>query len=106
MSNVKALYPIGKTQWSKWRNEQRDAFNEVRGAGVPFADAVKYVNELELVEVNIAPPPPKKKHGLLDILEDVADAATAVASVATSVAPVVAVAKTVAKATKPKKKGK
>ncbi len=55
---------------------------------------------------NLGEPPPKKKHGLLDILEDVADAATAVASVATSVAPVVAVAKTVAKATKPKKKGK
>ncbi len=58
MSEVKALYPIGKTQWAKWRAEQRIAFNETRAAGVPFADAVDYVNRLKLVEVNIAPLPP------------------------------------------------
>ncbi len=99
---VKALFPIGKTQWAKWRPEQRIAFNETRAAGVPFADAVKYVNELELVEVNIAPKP--KKKNVFDIIEDVAEAAADVASIATSVAPVVAVARTVVKATK--KKGK
>jgi|GEM_PF-4892105 len=105
MADVKALFPIGKTQWSKWRAEQRIAFNETRASGVPFADAVDYVNRLELVEVNIAPPPPKKKN-ILDVLEDVAEVATTVASVATGVAPVVAVASTVVKATKGKKKGK
>lgn len=99
---VKALFPIGKTQWAKWRPEQRIAFNETRAAGVPFADAVKYVNELELVEVNIAPKP--KKKNVFDIIEDVAEAAADVASIATSVAPVVAVARTVVKATKKKAK--
>ena len=103
MADVKAQFPIGKTQWAKWVPEQKIAFNEARASGVPFADAVKYVNELELIEVSIAPSPPKKK-SILDVIEDVADVAATVASVATSVAPVVAVAKTVAKATK--KKGK
>lgn len=97
MAEVKAMFPIGKTQWRKWRNEQRDAFNEVRASGVPFADAVKYVNELELIEVNIAPPAPKKHKNVLDVLEDVAETVAAVA-------PLVEVAKTVVKATK--KKGK
>ena len=106
MAEVKALFPIGKTQWRKWRAEQRIAFNETRAAGVPFADAVKYVNDLELVEVNIAPPPPKKKN-VLDVIEnaveDVADVATTVASVAAAVAPAVTVAKVVARAAKPRK---
>lgn len=99
MAEVKALFPIGKTQWSKWRPEQKIAFNEARAAGVPFADAVKYVNELELVEVNIAPPP-KKKHSVLDVLHDVAEAAETVADVVATVTPVVAVAKTVVKTVK------
>lgn len=86
---VKALFPIGKTQWAKWRPEQQIAFNETRAAGVPFPDAVKYVNELELVEVNIAPKP--KKKNVFDIIEDVAE-------VAVAVAPMAAVAKTVVKA--------
>ena len=105
MSEVKAQFPIGKTQWAKWRTEQRIAFNETRAAGVPFADAVKYVNELELVEVNIAPKPePKKKKNLFDIIEDVADVVTDAAEVAAKVTPVIAVAKTVANATKKKAK--
>ena len=79
MADVKALFPIGKTQWIKWRPEQRIAFNETRAAGVPFADAVKYVNELELVEVNIAPKP--KKKNIFDIIEDVAEIAAAVSPV-------------------------
>jgi len=32
MAEVKALFPIGKTQWAKWRTEQRIAFNETRAA--------------------------------------------------------------------------
>ena len=117
MSEVKALYPIGKTQWAKWRAEQRIAFNETRAAGVPFADAVKYVNELELIEVNIAPKPEpkKKKSGLLRALEDtieglnkVEEVAEAVVDVVEVAVPAVAVAKTVARATRgaPKKKAK
>lgn len=78
MADVKALFPIGKTQWAKWRVEQRIAFNETRAAGVPFADAVKYVNELELIEVNIAPP--AKKHNPIEVIADVAEAATSVAT--------------------------
>ncbi len=93
MAEVKALFPIGKTQWRKWRPEQKIAFNETREAGVPFNEAVEYVNRLELIEVNIAPPPPPKKN-VLDVIEDVIEVA----------APMVAAAKTVAKVTK--KKGK
>lgn len=112
MAEVKAQFPIGKTQWAKWCPEQKIAFNETRAAGVPFADAVKYVNELELVEVNIAPQPePKKKHGFLGTLEETLDglkkvesAVETVAEVAVNATPVVAVAKTVIKAAK--KKGK
>lgn len=99
---VKALFPIGKTQWSKWVPEQKIAFNEARASGVPFADAVDYVNRLELIEVNIAPKPEKKS--IFDVIEDVVDVVEDVADVAAAVSPVIAVAKTVAKATK--KKGK
>lgn len=105
MAEVKAQFPVGKTQWAKWRTEQRIAFNEARESGVPFPDAVKYVNGLELVEVNIAPrPEPKKKKSILDVVEDAVDTVTEVAEVAAKVSPVVAIAKTVVKATK--KKGK
>ena len=99
MAEVKALFPIGKTQWAKWRTEQRIAFNEARESGVPFADAVKYVNELELVEVNIAPKP--KKKNLFDVIEDVAEIAGDIAEVGAMVTPV---AKVIRATTK--KKGK
>jgi hypothetical protein len=102
MSDVKALFPIGKTQWAKWTDAQKIAFNETRAAGVPFADAVKYVNENDVWDAPEIVKAPKKN--ILDVIEDVAEVATTVASVAASVSPVVAVAKTVAKATK--KKGK
>lgn len=87
MAEVKAQFPIGKTQWAKWRTEQRIAFNEARESGVPFADAVKYVNELELVEVNIAPKP-KKKKSIFDVIEDVAEIAGDIAEVGAMVTPV------------------
>mgnify|MGYP003340928809 CR=1 FL=1 len=93
MSDVKAEFPIGKTQWAKWNDEQKTAFNEARAAGVPFADAIQAANQTE----------GKKHHGLLGVIENIADVATEVAGVVTSVAPVVAVAKTVVKATKGKK---
>jgi hypothetical protein len=87
MTEVKALFPIGKTQWRKWVPEQKIAFNEARATGVSFADAVKYVNDLELIEVNIAPLPPKKSD-LLRALEDTLDGLKDVADV-TPVATIV-----------------
>ncbi len=91
MSEVKALFPVGKTQWAKWSNKQKTAFNEAREAGVPFMDAVAVANAA-------------KGEGLLGVLRDVAEAAEAVAGVAAAVNPVVGVAATVARATRSKKK--
>jgi len=84
---VKALFPIGKTQWLKWSDDQRTAFNEARAAGVPYNDAILGANQTQTA----------KKKSVLDIIEDVAE-------VAATVAPVVAVAKTVAKAATKKAK--
>jgi hypothetical protein len=81
MANVKALFPIGKTQWAKWSDDQRTAFNEARAAGVPYGDAIAGANQTKT----------KKKKNVFDIIEDVAE-------VAATVAPVAAVAKTVVKA--------
>jgi hypothetical protein len=78
---VKALFPIGKTQWLKWSDDQRTAFNEARAAGVPYNDAILGANQTQTA----------KKKNVFDVIEDVAE-------VAAAVAPVVAVAKTVAKA--------
>ncbi len=88
---VKALFPIGKTQWLKWSDDQRVAFNEARAAGVPYMDAITSTNAL------------KKKKNVFDIIEDVAETAIRVADVATSVAPVVAVAKVMVKSVTKKK---
>jgi hypothetical protein len=81
MANVKALFPIGKTQWAKWSDDQRTAFNEARAAGVPYGDAIVGANQTQT----------KKKKNVFDIIEDVAE-------VAATVAPMAAVAKTVVKA--------
>ena len=86
MADVKALFPIGKTQWSKWSDDQRTAFNEARAAGVEYGDAVAGANETQT----------KKKKNFFDIIEDVAE-------VAVAVAPMAAVAKTVVKAATKKK---
>lgn len=56
--DVKALFPVGKTQWRKWRPEQQTAFNEACASGMAPAEAIRHVNRLELVEVSIAPPAP------------------------------------------------
>lgn len=89
---VKALFPIGKTQWSKWSDDQRTAFNEARAAGVPYMDAITSTNALK-----------KKKKNVFDIIEDVAEAAVQVAEVVAVVSPAVSVAKTVVKAATKKK---
>jgi hypothetical protein len=81
MANVKALFPIGKTQWAKWSDDQRIAFNEARAAGVPYNDAILGANQAQT----------KKKKNVFDIIEDVAE-------IAAAVSPAVSVAKTVVKA--------
>jgi hypothetical protein len=83
---VKALFPIGKTQWLKWSDDQRTAFNEARAAGVPYNDAILGANQAQ------AEAKPKKK-SVFDIIEDVAE-------VAAVISPAVSIAKTVVKATK------
>jgi hypothetical protein len=80
MAVIKALFPIGKTQWSKWSDDQRTAFNEARAAGVEYGDAVAGANQTQT----------KKKKNVFDIIEDVAE-------VAAAISPVVAVVKTVVK---------
>lgn len=66
MAEVNALFPIGKTQWRKWRTEQRIAFNEACQTGMTPAQAIVHVNGLELVEVNIAPTPETELMGVLE----------------------------------------
>jgi hypothetical protein len=83
---VKALYPIGKTQWRKWNDAQRTAFNEARAEGVSFADAVAGANQ------TVA----EKKKDILDVVEDVVEAVAAAA-------PAITAARTVARAVTGKK---
>lgn len=90
MAEVKALFPIGKTQWRKWRPDQQIAFNAHRAGGVPFVDAVAVVNQMEA---------PKKK-SVLDIIEDVGEVAETVSEVVATVAPVVTAARTIVRATR------
>jgi hypothetical protein len=90
---VKALFPIGKTQWAKWSDDQRTAFNEARAAGVPYMDAIASTNALQK----------KKKKNVFDIIEDVAETAVRVAEVAAVVSPAVSVAKVMVKSVTKKK---
>ena len=92
MADVKALFPIGKTQWSKWSDDQRTAFNEARAAGVPYMDAIASTNASR-----------KKKKNVFDIIEDVAETAVRVAEVAASVSPAVTMAKVMVKSATQKK---
>lgn len=74
---VKALYPIGKTQWNKWTDAQRVAFNEARDAGVPHADAISAANQTR-----------SEKKNILDVIGDVAEVLGDAAEVAAMVNPV------------------
>jgi hypothetical protein len=87
---VKALFPVGKTQWSKWSDDQRTAFNEARAEGVEYADAVAGANQTQT----------KKKKNVFDLIGDVAETAVRVGEVAASVSPALAVAKTLVKKVK------
>ena len=87
---VTNTYKVGKTQWAKWNDNGRTAFNEAREAGATYADAASaaVVATNEAYEARHA-----KKRGILDVVEGVLN-------VATKIAPVVTVAKTLAKKVK------
>lgn len=92
MSDVKALYPIGKTQWSKWNDDQKVAFNESRAEGIPYADAIAACNQM------------KKKVGLRDVLGVVEDLTQVAVAVSGTGAAIGVARDEIRKATK--KKGK
>ena len=71
MSDVKPQFPIGKTQWREWNDEQREAFNAAREAGVPHLEAIAAVNEER----------DRPKKSIIDVLGDVVETAVAVSSV-------------------------
>jgi hypothetical protein len=100
MSEVKAEFRIGKTQWAQWGNEARTAYNTSRRLGFTHETGVAEANA---VQAKLG----EKKRSFLDKLgdaiEDVADVAGDVAEVAAVVSPTIAVAKTVARATRKKK---
>lgn len=41
---IKAEYPIGKTQWAKWNDNARAAFNKMCALGFTFETAVAEAN--------------------------------------------------------------
>lgn len=94
---VKAEFPIGKSQWRKWGNEAREAYNKMRRQGFSHETGVAEANAVE------AKMRSKPKKDIFDILEDVVETVADVAEVVETVAPAVAVAKTVARATRKKK---
>ena len=68
MAEIKAKFPIGKTQWSKWTDAQKTAFNELSAAGASLMEAVDAVNAAKAVEAapvevveTVDTPPPQKK---------------------------------------------
>lgn len=97
MSDVKALFPIGKTQWRKWNDDQREAFNTLMAQGRSLPDAVVLANSMVDVFEQFEPKP---KKNILDVLGDVVET---VADVAEAAAPVITVAKTVQRVARKKK---
>ena len=47
---VKALHPIGKTQWAKWGDEAREAYNHMRNLGFTHETGVA---EADAVQANV-----------------------------------------------------
>ena len=90
MAEVKALFPIGKTQWAKWNDDQRKAFNMLRQQGKSFDASVTYINSPGFADIIGAEPEmkPKKKKSLFDVIEDVAEIAGDIAEVGAMVTPV------------------
>lgn len=93
--SVKALYPIGKTQWRKWNDDQRNAFNEAREAGIPFGEAVAASNSMK-----------SNKKSVADIIGDVAEVAVALSGAASATRVATEGVKQAVKAVKGSKKGK
>lgn len=64
---VKAIFPIGKTQWLKWTDAQRSVFNALCAQGRSVGAAIKAVNEytpepaVADEEPPLTPVPPKAK---------------------------------------------
>lgn len=97
-------YRVGKTQWAKWNEAGREAYNRVRdqgmlhGTGVAEADAVTTKTEKERKN---------KKLGLFDRIakaaNKVSDVANKVSDAAATGEAAVTVAKTVVRATRKKK---
>jgi hypothetical protein len=44
---IRPAHPIGKTQWSKWGPEARDAYNHCIRLGFEFATAVEEGNAVQ-----------------------------------------------------------
>jgi hypothetical protein len=68
MTEVKALFPIGKTQWRKWTDAQRSVFNALCTQGRPMGAAIRAATEYtpeppvtQDVEPPLTPVPPKPK---------------------------------------------
>lgn len=101
MAEVKAQFPIGKTQWAKWNDDQRKAFNMLRHQGKSLDASVAYINSPGFADTIGAEPEPKKKKNIFDVIEDVAEIAGDIAEVGAMVTPV---AKVIRATTK--KKGK
>lgn len=87
---VKAQFPIGKTQWSKWSDKQRTVFNESREAGVPYADAIEAAENAKGNTIT----------DIFHVVEDVVQAATQVEAIADVAVPLV---KSVVRRTRDKK---
>ena len=108
---VENTFRVGKTQWSKWNDDGREAYNRIKRQGLSEKAAIA---EADAKTAKTEEERRNKKRGLLGTLNDTLDglnkvlgktqdAAETVAGVAAAVTPVVTVAKTVVKAAKGKK---
>ena len=59
---TKAEHPIGKTQWAKWNDDARAAFNKMRALGFTFETAVAEANavQVRVVAVPTSAPTPEE----------------------------------------------
>lgn len=56
---VKAEFPIGKTQWAKWNNAAREAFNRTMRLGFEFSTAVAEANAVNSKGEPVSEPAPE-----------------------------------------------
>ena len=92
--NVLNIFKVGKTQWSKWRTPAKVVFNETRS--VDKANA----KQKELYEQGYRddlPQPAKKKVDAVEVITEVAEAATSIAGTVDAVSDVVKMVKSVTK---------